>query len=171
MQSLDVISVNLWQMLVSLLNLLILFLLIKKFLYKPVKRMLENRQKTIDGDYEAAKTAREAALSEQKAYEEKLSGAKKEADGVIQSAVSIAKARENEILADAKQEAQNIIRQAKENAELEIRKAEESIKTEIVEVGTALSQKLLEREIKAEDHKKLIDSFIEEIGEENEGNL
>jgi len=48
MQTLEVISVNLWQILISLLNLLILFLLFKKFLFKPVNNMLAKRQSEID---------------------------------------------------------------------------------------------------------------------------
>ena len=47
-----------------------------------------------------------------------------------------------------------------------MKKAEEGIKKEIVEVSTALANKLLEREINAEDHRELIDSFIEKIGDE-----
>lgn len=170
MQSLDVISINLWQILVSLINLVLLFLIIKKFLYKPTKRMLESRQNTIDGQYEAAKEAEEKALEHKAAYEEKLSDAKKEADSVIQSAVDTASLREKEILSDAKEKAEGIIRKAKEDAELEKRKAEESIKQEIVEVGTLLATKMLEREISAKDHKDIIDSFIDSIGDENEGN-
>lgn len=169
MQSLDVISINLWQILVSLANLVLLFLLIKKFLYKPVKKMLETRQNTIDGEYAAAEDAKNQALQDKQAYEEKLSTAKKEADGVIQSAVDTAALREKEILADAKEKAEGIVRKAKENAEFEKRKAEESIKQEIVEVSTLLAEKMLEREISADDHKDMIDSFIDSIGDENDG--
>ena len=50
MQSLDVISVNIWQILASLANLVLLFLMVKKFLYKPVKKMLEQRQNAIQSD-------------------------------------------------------------------------------------------------------------------------
>lgn len=170
MQTLDVISINLWQILVSLLNLIILFLIIKKFLYNPVKKMLENRQKTIDGDYSAAEEAKKQALSDKKAYEEKLSAAKAEADSVIQSAVDTAHSREDEILAAAKVKADSIVRQAENEAELQKRKAEEEIKREIVSVSTLLTEKMLEREISAEDHKRMIDSFIEGIGDENDGN-
>lgn len=170
MQSLDVISVNLWQILVSLVNLLLLFLLIKKFLYKPVKKMLENRQKTIDDTYLEAEKAKNQAISEQKEYAQKLSSAKEEADGIIQSAVSIAKAREKEILAEAKAEAGNILHTAEENAKLELKKAQSTIKGEIIDVSTLLTQKMLEREINSSDHKELIDSFIEEIGGSDEGN-
>lgn len=170
MQSLDVISINLWDILVSLANLVILFLLVKKFLYKPVKKMLETRQATIEGDYAKANEAKEQALADKAAYEEKLSEAKAEADGVIQSAVSIAKARENEILAEAKEKADAILRKANDDAALELKKAEKSIKDEIVVVSTLLAEKLLERELNEKDNKELVNSFIAEIGENNDAN-
>ncbi len=167
MQTLDVISVNLWQMLVSLINLLLLFLIVKRFLYKPVKRMLETRQKTIDDDYAAAQQAKKQAFADQQKYEEKLSEAKKEADGIIQSAVTTAKRREKEILDDAKTEAQGIVRQAEENAALEMKKAEGAIKREIVDVSAKLTEKVLGHAIASEDHKQLIDSFINNLGDQD----
>ena len=57
MQSLDVISVNLWQILISLCNLVIIFLVVKHFLYQPVRKMLKKRQETLDGEYAAALNA------------------------------------------------------------------------------------------------------------------
>ena len=58
MQTLDVISINLWQMLVSLANLVLLFLAVKKFLYKPIKKMLATRQESIDKQYSDAEKAK-----------------------------------------------------------------------------------------------------------------
>ena len=171
MQTLDVISINLWQMLVSLANLVLLFLIVKKFLYKPVKKMLASRQATIESEYNDAKAAREEALEDKKLYEEKLQSAKSEADSVIKTAVDIASRREREILDDAKQKADIIVRQAEADAILEMKKAEESIRREIVEVSSALTEKMLEREVSVDDHRQLIDSFIESIGEQDEANL
>jgi len=170
MPTLDIISINIWQTLASLLNLLILFLLIKKFLYTPVKNVLNARQAAINGQYNDAEEAKRKALSDRAAYEEKLSNAKAEADNVIQSAVDIAHARENEIIADAKSKADIIVRQAKEEAALEISKAEDGIKKEIAEVSALIAEKVLEREINTDDHKQMIDSFISKIGEENADN-
>lgn len=170
MQTLDVISVNLWQMAVSLLNLFLLFLIIKYFLYNPVKKMLANRQATIDGDYKAANDAKEAALAEKAAYEEKISEAKTEAENVIKNAVSVASAREKEMLSEAKEKAEGIIRKAESDAILERKKAEASLKKEIVEVSSMLTEKVLERNISEADHKRLIDSFIEGIGDEDDAN-
>ena len=166
MQTLDVISVNLWDILVSLLNLILLFLVAKHFLYKPVKNILAKRRATIDGDYAAANEAKEAALSEKAAYDEKLLGAKEEAENVIKNAVSVAAAREKEIIAEAKEKADGILRKAESDAILERKKAEDSIKREIVEVSSALTEKLIEREVSNDDHKRFIDSFIEGIGDE-----
>ncbi len=168
MQHLDIISVNLWQMLVSLANLVLLFLLIKKFLYKPVKKMLETRQKTIEDDYAAANTAKEQALRDQQAYSEQLQGAKLEADRLIKNAVELANDREREILAEAKVKADGIRRRAENDAALERKKAEEGIKREIVEVSTLLTEKLLEREVSSEDHHRFVDSFIESIGDSDD---
>lgn len=168
MQSLDVISINIWQIVVSLLNLVILFLLVKKFLYKPVKKMLNERQANIDKQYSDADEAKAKALEDQKNYEAKLSAASSEADGIIQSAVDTAKAREKEIIADAKQKADGIVLKAENDAKLAVLKAEDGIKKEIIDVSTLLTEKVLEREISADDHKNLIDSFIDNIGEDDE---
>ena len=168
MQSLDVISVNIWQMMASLANLQLIFLLVKKFLYKPVKKMLEARQNTIQGDYDAAKDAKEQADADRKAYEEKLKTAKNEAENVIKSAVDIASEREKEIIAEAREKADGIVRQAENDAVLERKKAEDSIRKEIVEVSSLLTEKMLEREVSEADHQHFIDSFIESIGDGND---
>ncbi len=165
MQTLDVISINLWQMLVSLLNLVILFLLVKKFFYKPVKKMIKAREDAIAAQYFKAEQTKSDAEAEKKEYDRKLSGAKEEAEGIIQSAVTLAKQREKEIIDGAKNEAGLVMRRAEESARLEMAKAQESIKSEIVDVSTLLTEKILEREINADDHKELVDSFIEEIGD------
>ncbi len=167
MQTLDIISVNIWQMLVSLANLVLLFLLVKKFLYKPVKKMLEARQNAINNEYDEASKALESANSDKKAYEEKLKNAKQEADKVIKDAVDIANEREREIIAQAKEKAEGIVRRAENEAVLERKKAEDGIRKEIIEVSSLLTEKMLEREVSAEDHKRFIDSFIEGIGDEN----
>ena len=56
-QSLDIISINLWQILISLANLLIMFLIVKKFLFKPVMNIMNARQEQVDKIFLAAATA------------------------------------------------------------------------------------------------------------------
>ena len=168
MQTLEVISVNLWQMLASLVNLVLLFLIVKRFLYRPVKKMLSDRRAAIEGDYAAADAARKDAEADRAAYEQKLKDAHDEAEGLIQSAVRTAGQREEEILAEAKDKADGILRQAKEDAALEKKKAEDEIRYEIVQVSSLLTEKILEREIRPEDHEKWIDSFVNSVGEDHD---
>ena len=98
----------------------------------------------------------------------KLASANTEADAILQSATDNAKARGDKIIAEAKERADGILRTAQSEAELERKKAEDGIKREIVEVSEALTEKMLEREINAEDHRVLIDSFIEKMGDGND---
>ena len=166
MQSLGVISVNLWQILISLLNLLLLFLIFKFFLFGPVKKMLAKRQAELDQRYNAADEAKRAAEEDRLFWDEKIGTVKAETDEMIKKAQDSAKRQGDTIVSKAKEQADGIIRQAETQAQLEMKKAEDGIKREIVEVSTALANKLLEREINADDHRGLIDSFIEKIGDE-----
>lgn len=168
MQSLDIISVNIWQILISLANLTLLFLLLKKFLYGPVTKMLKKRREEIEGQYSDAENAREAALGYERELNEQLSEARQTAEKIIKDAAVTAEQRGDKIVADAREEAQGIIRQAKNNAELTLKQAENTIKTQIVDVSAALTEKLLEREMTAEDHKEFIDSFITKIGDDDD---
>ena len=168
MQNLDVISINIWQILISLANLVIIFLIVKKFLFKPIKNILAKRQAELDEQYENAKKSQEIADENRKAYEEKLATADEKADQIILSATENATARGNAIILEAEQKAEGIIRVAKTEAELEVKKAEDGVKREIVEVSSELAKKIIEREVNMKDHKDIIDSVIDSIGDGNE---
>lgn len=168
MQHLDVISVNIWQILIALINLTILFLVLKKFLFKPVNKVLKKREEELNGQYEKANTARQSAESAKAEYETRLNGAKLKADDIINKATAAASARSEKIVDSAREEADAIVKRAQTQAELEKVRAQKEIKEEIVDVSSLLAEKLLEREINTEDHKKLIDSFIDKIGEQDD---
>ena len=169
MQTLDIISVNLWNILASLANLLLIFWIVKKFLFGPVRKVLDQRQADIDHRYAAADEAQRVANENRDAWEAKLKGAEDEANAIIKEATDTAKYRAEQIVSEAGNRADGMVAQAKSEAELERRRAVEGIKREIVDVSAALAEKMLEREVKAEDHRALIDSFIEKIGEDDEG--
>ena len=105
MQSLEVISINLWQILISLANLVILFLIVKKFLFKPVKKVLAQRQDVMDAQYSAAQEAQAQALADKDAWEHKMQSAKAEADAIMKDAASKAQIRGDRIVSDAREKA------------------------------------------------------------------
>ena len=168
MQSLDVISVNLWQIVVSLLNLLLLFLIVKKFLFKPVEKMIAKRQENIENQFKEAEEAKNMAISDMEKWSEKLKTADKEADLVMQNAIDSAKINGEKIISDAKEKADGIVKQAETKAELEKKNAKEFIKSQIVDISALLAAKMINRELKKEDHKNLIDEFIDKIGESDD---
>ena len=164
MQNLDIISVNLWQILSSLANLALLFLILKKFLYAPLKKTLASRQEEIDSTYGRAEEAENQALEDKNAWSEKLKNASDEASAIIRNATVRAENKSDKIVSRAKEEADRIVRDAKAEAELDRKKAEASMKREIVSVATALAEKMLEREIDPEDHRDIISSCIDTVG-------
>ena len=167
MQTLEVISVNLWQILISLANLVILFLIVKFLLFKPIKKVYAQRQNEIMEQYRAAELAEQKALADKAQWEEKLSLANEQANEIIKSAADTAERRGERIVADAKDKADGIVKRAEEQAELERKKAEESIKQEIVSVSATLAEKMIGREINTDDHRDIIDSFINDIEDSN----
>lgn len=167
-QFLDIISINLWNILISLLNLAVLFWLVKKFLFKPVRRMLDERQAAIDHSYAAAAEAQRIADESRESWESKLRTADDEAQTVIREAAEVAGRRAEQIVREADEKAQGMLRRAENEVQLERRRATEDMKREIVEVSAAIAEKMLEREVNENDHRAMIDDFIEKIGDGHE---
>lgn len=167
-ESLDVISVNIWHILISLINLVLMFLLVKKFLYKPVKKMMKERQDAVDRQYADAEKAKQNAEETERQWNEAMLSAKDQADDILARATEQADLRGKQMIAEATEKADGIVRRAENQAELEKKKAKAEIKQEIVSVSTAIAEKILEREITSTDHDALIDSVIGQIGEGNE---
>ena len=116
MQNLDVISVNIWAILASLANLLILTLIVKRFLFKPVKKIVDARRAAIDNDYAQAKAALDEAEESRQNYEAAMAAAKQTSDQIIAEASRTAEYRSNEIVAEARQKATDIRKQAEADA-------------------------------------------------------
>lgn len=164
-QTLEIISVNLWQILISLANLLLIYIILKKLLWKPVKKVMDQRQAMVDDQFAAAEAAEEEANRDKAEWAARLATADAEADARIQAADETARRHGDRIVADARDKAQGILRQAETEAALERQKAEAGIKQEIAAVGTQLAEKMLEREINPEDHRQMIESFLDEMGD------
>ena len=165
MQSLEIVSVNIWQILISLANLTILYLGLKKFLYKPVKAVIEGRKAAIAKSYADAEEARNSANAARDEYAAKLATAHGKADEIIHDATVIANRRGDKIVAEAREKAEEIVRQGELEATMEKKKAMESIRRDITDVSAAMTEKLLKREMNEADHRSMIDEFLKGVGE------
>ena len=165
MQSLEIVSVNIWQILISLANLTILYLGLKKFLYKPVKAVIEGRKAAIAKSYADAEEARNSANAARDEYAAKLATAHGKADEIIHDATVIANRRGDKIVSDAREKAEEIVRQGEMEAAMEKKKAMASIRRDITDVSAAMTEQLLKREMNEADHRSMIDEFLKGVGE------
>ena len=163
MGNLDLISVNIPHIIITILNLLILFLVVKKFLFKPVQRILAERQAQVDKIYADAEEVKTQAEQEKAAYDEKLQTAEAEADAILRTAAEIAERNSDVVLAEATEKAGAMLQKAEDDIVRERKKAANDIKNEISDLSVSIAGKVIGREINADDHRALIDGFIREL--------
>lgn len=159
------ISIAPWTMIFQLINLLILMVAFKKFLFKPVMAVLEKRRTEIEGHYDEAEKAESAAKAMKADYEQKMAGARDEADRVIRTATESANAMSQSIVNDARDQASQIKRRAESEIEMERRKAFDEVKGELSGIALDIAQQVIEREVREQDHEAFINEFIENVGE------
>lgn len=158
------VGVNLWTMIFAWINLLILYFILKKILFKPIKNMIDSRQKEVDDMYSDAENARSEAEKMKEEYEEKLSQANKESEEILKNAQRRALLKEEEILKEANAEAARTLERAEEQIALEKKRALNEVKDEVSEMAIGIASAVIERDVKADEHKALIDDFINNLG-------
>lgn len=163
---LSVISVNLWQILISLCNLLIIFLILKKFLFARVQAVLDQRQAQVDDIYAEANADRKDAGEMKQRYEQHLATAREEADSLVRSATQTAQRRSDAIVQEANQQAAHLKQKAEEDIRMERRQMLTDVRGEISDMAVSIASKVVEREINAEDHASLVDEFIRNVGDD-----
>ena len=161
----EFLNINFFTALFTLANTVLLFLVLKKFLWGPVMKMIEDRQKEIDDMYDAAGDAKQQADSLRAEYEQKLSEAALTGEKMVKEAVQRAHNREEEILQQANAQADAIRQKADEDIAREKCKAINDAKDEIAELAMEIAGKVVGRSLDGQDQSALVDQFIEQLGE------
>lgn len=165
MQFQQLVAVMPWTLILQICNLLLQIYLIKRFLLKPVQKILAQRQAEANADLDAAAEAKAQAEAAQMEYEEKLVGAKEEAAAMVRSAAQTAQSRSEQILAEARQEAAAMREKASVDIARERRAAVQELKNDISGIAVSIASKVVEKEITEQDHEALIRDFIENMGD------
>ncbi len=163
--NLPFLSIDPGTILFTLINLLILFLGLKHFLFAPVNKVLSERQQAVDQSLKDAETAKAEAEAVQAEYNEKLAAAKEESAEMLRSAARRAQQRSDEIIQSAKDDAAAIRQQNEAELDRERRKAASALRGEVSGLAVAVAEKVVEREINPADHARLIDEFIDSVGD------
>lgn len=162
----ELLGVNPWTALFTLCNTIVLFLVMKKFLFKPVLKMIEDRQNEIDGMYQDASDARKQAQDMETEYRQKLSDAQSTGDRIVKEAVARGQSREEAIIRQATQDADAMRSKAAADIDREKKKAINEAKNEISDMAMAIAAKVVGHELNAADQNALIDGFINELGDQ-----
>ena len=165
-QSLDIISVNLWQILISLANLLIITFVLKRFLFKRVQAVLTARQEQVSKIYGEAEESRNAAVSMKQEYEARLASAREEADGLVRTAVVTAQRKGDAIVAEANSQASHLKQKAEQEIAQEKKQMLHDVRGEISDIAVSIASKVVEREVKKQDYDGFVDEFIKNVGEQ-----
>ena len=165
MQVQDLVTIVPWTFIAQILNLFLQAYLIKKFLFKPIREILEKRRQMADAQLSDAAKAKEEALTMKAEYEENMAQARTKANDILANASRTASAQSEEILQEANRQAKAMKVKAENDIAQERKKAVNEIKDEIGSLAMDIAGKVIEREISEEDHRKLIDEYIENVGE------
>ena len=160
----EFLNVNFFTSLFTLINTIALFLVAKKFLFKPVMKMIADRQKEIDDMYSEADTARASAKAMEAEYQGKLRDARDTSEQIVRDAVHRGQVREEEIIRQASAEASAIMDKAAADIALEKKKAINDAKNEIADIALEIAGKVVGRQLSDADQTKLVDQFIDELG-------
>ncbi len=154
-----------WTFVAQICNLFIQMYLIKRFLFKPVNDMLEKRRALADAQIREAEQAKADADAIKTEYEQNMKEAKEKANEILITAQKTAALQSEEMLKEATAQAAALKSKAESDIAQEKRKAVNEIKDEIGGMAVEIAGKVIEREISEEDHAKLIDEFIANVGE------
>lgn len=148
----------------TLVNFLILFLILKHYLFKPVNNMIDKRQNEIVDKINKTDEDMKKAEALKSENDKILSGAKDEGKNIVEGYKVKAEQLSSDIVKDARDEADTIIKRAKTEAERQTEKAADEIKTQIVDLAVLMSSKALGETIDEDQHRRLIKDFIVKVG-------
>jgi len=149
---------------IHIVNVIILFFLLRWLLFKPVSKFLKKRE---DGFETRVKTVedREKEIAAIKAeYDRLMEEAQDQAASIINKSNEMAKAHSRELIDNTKERAKDLLDRSRREIEQEKRLAKQELKTEIAEMAVSIAEKVLQREVSLEDNKKIIDDFFDKVG-------
>lgn len=155
----DIVYID-WQLVTMLINTGILFLILKHFLYKPIKKVLDARKAEIEKIYSEADEASRKAFELKEEYETQISTAREQAGEIVKAATVRGQQKYDDLLTEAQQKAASTLSRANEQLLVDRQNAASSLKDEVADLAVSAASKVLGKEIDQAAHLKLIEDFI-----------
>jgi len=157
--------IDLNELIWAIINFLVLLAILYKFLWNPILNALDKRRNEIKENLSSAEDLKRQAEKVLDEYRKQLDEAKNEAQEIINQANKTAEDAKSRILAQAKEEAARISQRAREDIQREKEQALEELRDEIAALAVMAAGRVLEKNISKEDHEKLVQEFLSEVGE------
>lgn len=148
-----------------MINLIVLFLLLRHFLINPVTDIMEKRKKLIADGLKNAQDAQDEAMKMKEEYEEALKGARQESVQIVERARTEAKKEYERIVAEASGKAGDIVASAKESAREEREQTMKELQSQIAGLAVESAARIVGANA---DSKEIYSKFLEEVGESHE---
>ena len=155
-----VISDAVKDLIINIINIVILFVIVRGLAYKPVKKFLDARKERIAKELSEAAEAKQTAEEEALKYKELTEKSKAQGTEIINEAERTAKENAAEIIETARQKAAEITEKARENAKKERETQIAAMKGEITDIAFDISRQVLSREVTDEDNMRIADAFF-----------
>ena len=157
----------LWQ----LLNFFVLLFLLRKFLYSPIKEILDKRAAQINGDLDDAEARRKEVEELKAEYEQKLKNAHKEAQEIVDNAETRANKKAKNIINEAEEKAENLKAKKLEEIEQAKKEAAAELRDSIADYTVLAANKLIQEQLDENKHQQMIMDFIDQLDKEKLGEL
>jgi F-type H+-transporting ATPase subunit b len=161
---LDQLGLNFKLVFIQLVGFILLYWLLKKFLFGRVMEMIQKRGDEIKGAYEENEKIRDEASVLKAEYEKKLQDAKIEAESILHRATEKAEKAGQEIIEKTRLEAGLIRDRGLAEIEQEKRKVISEIRNDVVNISVEIASRIIEKTIKPDEAAKLTDEVIKKIG-------
>jgi len=148
----------------TIINILFLYWLLKKILFKPVTQFMENRANSIKEMFESAQSNKEQAEVMRAELKEQLDKAVEEAEKIVNESRVKAEKQYEGMLNKAKEDAKSLVEKAQRDIEIERKSMVNELKAQIAGIALAAASKVIAKNMDNEANKKLVDDFIDEVG-------
>ncbi len=165
MESLGFVSIDVWTIIFTWINLGILSVILKKLLLKPVKNILDQRESEVEELYSSAETAKQEAEDYREQYKTKMAEAGKDAAELLHHAEQSALKKESAILSEAREKAGRMLRDGQEAARLEQEKQRRQNREQMADLAVLAAEQILHRELNEKDYEALVLKTIDELGD------
>ena len=151
-----------WSIVEAVANVIILFVLLRIFLFKPINKIMNARTQSIQNDIDSAKKAREEAEELRQQYDDSISGAKEEANRIIMKAHDDAEADKAALIRKSQEEAEEIISAAGKTAENERKRVLQQAQSQIADLAIEAASKIVGANLDDDNNRRLVDEFLSE---------